>query len=82
MEVQVILHAAPHDVEHCVVHAPHWNPQVFTHDVHCEEHASLHKDVQEELMQFILQFDSHAPWDSIPQMDLHPHPIQFPLQSF
>ena len=63
------------------VHAPHWNPQVLMQEVQYEEHASEHREVQDDAIQFNLQLASQAPADSIPQIDLQPQPIQFLLQS-
>lgn len=77
--MHVILHSDSHPTLHIPEQAPQENPQVLEHDVQKDEHASEHFDVHEVPIQLNRQFASHAPADSVPQMERQAIPTQFLL---
>lgn len=75
-----MLQAASHPVLHKDEQAPHWNPHVFTHDTHCDEHPLEHWLVHDVPEQFNLQLASHAVALSLPHTALHAALIHVPIQ--
>ena len=78
----MILQAWVHPVEHPPEQKPQLNPQVLTHEVHHEAHASEHSAVHDVPLHLNRQFAEHASALPVPQIEVHPSPMQFPAQLF